>query len=204
MRIAFTTQFVNMRCGHFLIESLQKAGMCLFLFGLVASTSQAQVGPAPIIVVQPLDKVVLDGGTASFEVVAVSVTTLHYQWQFNGADLHGDGATKRAYTIPMATLGNVGRYSVRIRNNGGTVTSSDAILSVIKSTPLTIISGRRMTNGFELQLSGPILSSYVILASTDLENWTAISTNSAPTGSVVFTDATATNRPVRFYRAIAR
>lgn len=193
-----------MRCGHFLIEKLQKAGVCLLLFGLLASESEAQVGPPPIIAVQPLDKVVPDGGTATFEVVAVSATTLHYQWQFNGADIHGDGATKSAYTIPAATLGNVGRYSVRIRNNGGTVTSSDATLSVIKSTPLTIVSGRMMTNGFELQLSGPISSSYVILASTDLENWSAISTNSAPTGSVVFTDATATDHPVRFYRAIAQ
>ena len=185
-------------------EKLPKAGICLLLFGLLASKSEAQVGPPPIIAVQPLDKVVRDGGTAIFDVVAVSATTLHYQWQFNGADLHGDGANKSDYTIPNATPGNVGRYSVQIRNNGGTVRSSDATLSIIKDTPLTIVSGRMMTNGFELQLSGPILSSYFILASTDLENWTAISTNPAPTGSVVFTDATATNRPVRFYRAIAQ
>jgi len=189
-------------CRHFLIEQLQKAGVCLLLFGLLVSKSEAQVGPPPIIAVQPLDKVVRDGGTAIFDVVAVSTTTLHYQWQFNGADLHG--ANKSDYTIPNATPGNVGRYSVQIRNNGGTVKSSDATLSIITNTPLTIVSGRMMTNGFELQLSGPILSSYFILASTDLKNWTAISTNSAPTGSVVFTDATATNRPVRFYRAIAR
>jgi len=187
-----------------LIEKLQKTGLCLLLFGLLVSKSEAQVGPPPVIAVQPLDEIVLDGGTAVFEVVAVSATTLHYQWQFNAADIHGEGATKSTYTIPTATLGNVGRYSVRIRNNGGTVTSSEATLSVVKSTPLTIISGRMATNGFELQLSGPIASSYVILASTDLANWTAIATNSAPTGSVVFTDANATNRPVRFYRAIVQ
>lgn len=197
---------MNVRFGHLLIERVQKAGLCLLLFGFLVSTSQAQVGAPPDIAVQPLDMTVPERGTAIFAVVALSATTLHYQWQFNGADLHGENATKSTYTIPAATLGDAGRYSVRIRNNGGTVTSSDATLSVIQvtNTPLTIVSGQMKTNGFELQLSGPIASSYVILASTDLANWTAISTNPAPTGSVVFTDTTATTRPVQFYRAMAQ
>src|SRR6185369_13007698 len=158
-----------MRYGHCLIERLQKAGLCLVLLGLLVSKSEGQVGPPPFIAVQPSDKTVLTGSMASFDVVAVSATTLRYQWQFNGADIHGEGANKSTYTIANATVGNVGRYSVRVRNNGGTVTSSDATLSVLPNTntPLTIVSGQMLTNGFELQLSGPILSSYVILASPD-------------------------------------
>jgi len=206
MKLAFCSQPVNMRYGHSLIERLQKAGLCLLLLGPLASKSEGQVGPPPVIAVQPSDKTVFNGGTAIFEVVAVSVTTLHYQWQFNGEDIRGEGANKRTYTIATATLGNAGHYSVRLRNNGGTVTSSEATLSILPITnaPLTIVSGQMLTNGFELQLSGPILSSYVILASPDLENWTAISTNAAPTGSVVFTDTDATNSAVRFYRAFTQ
>jgi hypothetical protein len=59
------------------------------------------------------------------------------------------------------------------------------------------------TNGgaFQLQVNG--LTSHgavVFYASTDLLNWSAVFTNSAATGSLQFTDATA-SLPDRFYRA---
>jgi len=47
-------------------------------------------------------------------------------------------------------------------------------------------------------------STYVILASTDLANWTPIATNVANTGTVVFTDTSSSNYPVRFYRAMVQ
>jgi len=40
------------------------------------------------------------------------------------------------------------------------------------------------------------------LASSDLANWTPISTNAALTGNLVFTDTTAANYSVRYYRAV--
>jgi hypothetical protein len=59
-------------------------------------------------------------------------------------------------------------------------------------------------NGFELHLSGPMVSTYVILASTNMLDWIPISTNSTLTGSAVFTDTDAIKKPARFYRATAR
>ena len=58
--------------------------------------------------------------------------------------------------------------------------------------------------GFSFQLSGAPASTYVIEASTNLTDWTPISTNSGLTGSVVFTNSEAANLSQRFYRAMAR
>ena len=74
--------------------------------------------------------------------------------------------------------------------------------AVVTNTPLTLASTGMTTNGFVLQLSGPVGGTYVILASPDLKNWTPISTNVAPSGTVDFTDTTATSRPIQYYRAV--
>jgi hypothetical protein len=59
-------------------------------------------------------------------------------------------------------------------------------------------------NGLELQISGPDSSTYIISASTDLSDWTPIFTNYTDLGNMTFTDTSATNNPVRFYRVEAR
>jgi hypothetical protein len=60
------------------------------------------------------------------------------------------------------------------------------------------------SNGFAFQLSVPIGSTYVIWTTTNLQDWTPISTNIALTGSVVVTDPAATNCSRRFYRAMVQ
>ena len=110
------------------------AAMCLLLGCLCPAISRAQVGPPPVILVQPLDQVVLSGDTAVFSVEASSTTTLHYQWQFNGTDLPGNGAKKSIFTIASAALSDVGKYSVRVSNNGGSVTSSSACLWLLPTS----------------------------------------------------------------------
>jgi VCBS repeat-containing protein len=92
------------------------------------------------------------------------------------------------------------------RASDGSLTSAVATVSltILDNTPLSFSSAGMTAAGFELQLSGPTGSTYVILASTNMLDWTPIFTNSALTGSVVFTDTDAINNPVRFYRAVAR
>jgi hypothetical protein len=59
-----------------------------------------------------------------------------------------------------------------------------------------------MSNGLRLQLDGVFATNSVIIyASTNLVGWLPILTNSPATGSVLFLDSSATNRPRRFYRA---
>jgi hypothetical protein len=58
------------------------------------------------------------------------------------------------------------------------------------------------TNGMRLQLDGVFATNSVIIyASTNLVGWLPILTNSPATGSVLFLDSSATNRPLRIYRA---
>jgi hypothetical protein len=54
--------------------------------------------------------------------------------------------------------------------------------------------------GFQMAFTGAAGSNYVLLASTNLINWTPLMTNPATTNVFDFTDAGATNFPDRFYR----
>jgi hypothetical protein len=51
-----------------------------------------------------------------------------------------------------------------------------------------------------MAFTGAAGSNYVLLASTNLINWTPLMTNPATTNVFDFTDAGATNFPDRFYR----
>ena len=59
-----------------------------------------------------------------------------------------------------------------------------------------------LTNGlFVSTLTGPDAANAVIEASTNLEDWTPLTTNPLTGGSTYFTDPQTTNQPERFYRA---
>lgn len=114
--------------------------------------------------------------------------------------------TVSTLTISNATPADAGSYTLTVSNAVGSVTSSNATLLVLGNVvPVTldiVTSALGMTaKGFNVQLSGPSGSNYVIEASTDLQNWAPISTNAAPSGKVSYTDTAATNFPSRFYRA---
>lgn len=184
------------------IQGLLNGVMCLPLIGMLVSQAHAQVGPPPVIVVQPLDVTAPVGGTANFAVVAVSGTTLSYQWRKDGIDI--PGAKKSNYTIHGAQTTDAGRYSVVVNNAAGAVVSSNALLEVI-DVPLSFTSSVMTTNGFKMQLSGPAGSNFVIFASSNLANWVAISTNAASAGGIAnFTDTSARNFSARFYRALVQ
>jgi hypothetical protein len=110
------------------------------------------------------------------------------------------------FTYLSATNYN-GSDSFTYRANDGTTNGNLATVTinvVNTNAPLSFDSGAMTSTGFELKLSGPPASTYVIEASTNLTDWTAISTNSGLTGSVVFSDTEAANFSQRYYRALAR
>lgn len=68
------------------------------------------------------------GQTATFSVTAVG-SGLNYQWQKGSTAIAG--ATFASYTIPPASTFDSGsKYSVVVRNSGGSVTSNAATLAV--------------------------------------------------------------------------
>ncbi|HZR28712.1 MAG TPA: immunoglobulin domain-containing protein [Terriglobales bacterium] len=92
---------------------------------------------APAITLQPGNRSVTEGSSATFNVRAVGDTPLIYQWRKNGSDIAG--ATASSYTTPVTVAAdNNSLFSVVITNGVGNVTSNDAKLIV--KTPPTITS----------------------------------------------------------------
>jgi hypothetical protein len=183
--------------------------MCLLLWGMLLMECHGQLGAPPVITVQPLDQIVTNGGTAKFTVtVGANVTPVSYQWKFGTNDIPGTSGTivisltptPLSYSISNVDSGDVGSYCVRLTNTGGTRSSSNGVLSTI-SVPLQFMLAQPATNGFKVRVTGVTASHYIIEASSNLLTWVAISTNSATSGIVDYTDPAGTNQSIRFYRA---
>ncbi len=98
--------------------------------GSVASSNAIlTVASSPIILVQPTNLSLAVGSTATLVVTAVGIAPLSYQWLLDDTNLV-DGATNNILTIPNAQTTNSGNYSVTITNSAGSVTSSNAILTI--------------------------------------------------------------------------
>ena len=98
-------------------------------------------------------------------------------------------------------FGNAGAYDVVVSSLYGSVTSSVVNLTV--TLPPVILSTPQITVGntnFTFLLSGPAGSNYVLQVSTNLSNWSPVSTSTIPvSGSVNLSNAiSGYNR--RFYR----
>jgi pectate lyase len=85
---------------------------------------------APSIITQPQDQAnILPGATATFSVIASGSDPLSYQWYYNTSTLLTN-ATAAILTITNVQPVNGGSYSVVINNPGGSITSSNAVLTV--------------------------------------------------------------------------
>ena len=89
---------------------------------------------APTITTQPSPQTVATGATAVFSVSANGTAPFTYQWRKNGGNLSDggniSGATSATLTLANVTSGDAANYSVVVTNAGGSVTSSDAALTV--------------------------------------------------------------------------
>lgn len=101
-------------------------------------------GAGPGITTQPQNQSVLTGSNAVFTVVASGQTPLLYQWSFNQINLtnsaHISGATNATLTVSNVMVNDMGsNYQVVVSNSHGSVTSSNAMLTVL--VPAAVISG---------------------------------------------------------------
>jgi hypothetical protein len=152
----------------------------------------------PAITTQPQSQTVIQGSNAAFNVMAEGMAPLSYQWQWNGTNL--DGATNATLTLDNVTLDRAGAYSVTITNLIGSVTSSNAVLSVYASAAATLNEySFSSANGFQFQVAGVPGFNYAVQESTNLIDWVSLITNTSP---FIFVDANATNFPQQFYRIL--
>jgi hypothetical protein len=83
----------------------------------------------PRIVQQPSSASTWQGLDALFQGIATGGSGLKYQWRRNGEDLAGE--TYSWLSFPPALSDSGARYSVVVSNAAGTVTSEEAVLTVV-------------------------------------------------------------------------
>lgn len=93
-----------------------------------ANLTVTAVPIVPTISIQPTDKSVTEGQTATFSVVASGTFPLAYQWKKDGVNI---GTNASSYTTSVTTLADNGaRFSVVVSNSSGNVTSAEVTLTV--------------------------------------------------------------------------
>jgi hypothetical protein len=90
---------------------------------------------APAITQQPTNQTVIQGGSITFDVTAVGMTPLSYQWLYGTNILAGATNTSLAFTNVQSS--QAGIYSVMITNIVGGVISSNAVLAVVVPPAIT-------------------------------------------------------------------
>jgi hypothetical protein len=81
------------------------------------------------VIAQPASQTVLAGTDVTFSVGVFGPAPLAYQWTFRGTNLAG--ATKATLTLTNVRLFDSGWYAVVATNNFGSVSSSNALLTVL-------------------------------------------------------------------------
>ena len=98
-------------------------------------TSFADVYTAPVIAPptitqQPANTAAVEGGAATFVVIATGTAPLSYQWNFNSNPI--SGATNTTLTLSSVTTNSAGQYNVTVTNSVGATNSTAAMLTVIQ------------------------------------------------------------------------
>jgi uncharacterized lipoprotein YddW (UPF0748 family) len=102
------------------------------------------VNASPAITGQPQSQSVVVNQDVTFAVAASGSEPFHFQWNFSGAPI--SGATLDSYRIASAQYSDGGTYSVTVTNSFGSVSSSNAILTVL-TAPRTL----QVTNIWNIQ-----------------------------------------------------
>lgn len=130
LAISFSTAWTNGRAMYLLFaddNSVTNADGVYQIDNFSASL------PFPGITTQPQDSSVSPGQSVALTVVATGDQPLFYQWRKGGSPI--SGATNATYTIVNAQAPDNGTYSVVVSNAFGTVTSSNAVVTVNCSAP---------------------------------------------------------------------
>lgn len=158
-----------------------------------------QLGDPLTITSQPQSLVRASGASATFTVGATGISPLSYQWMFYGTPV--SGATQASLTLPSVQPAYEGGYSVIVRDPAASRFSYPAALVVCPQSPATNrvgISPMTINGNRYLRVVGHAAAGSVMEASTDLQHWTPVQTNSASSG--LFSRDEPMNQPHRYFR----
>ncbi len=161
---------------------------------LAVETSQVAtltVVVPPVITAQPTNTYAVVGQTVNLNVTATG-GALSYQWH-SASNL--PFATNATLTLANVTTNNTGTYFVTVTNLAGSVTSSNATLTVYATAAPELTLVLYTNSQATLELIGVPTFTYSIEGSTNLTNWIPLTTNVSP---YFYTDTNLFNH--RFYR----
>ena len=95
---------------------------------VISSNAMLTVNVPAGIATQPANQTVTQGSNVVFSVTASGTAPFGYQWTFNGTNLVG--ATSSMLPVNNVQTNNAGTYAVVVTNIAGSVTSSNATLTV--------------------------------------------------------------------------
>ncbi|HXU76504.1 MAG TPA: GH25 family lysozyme [Methylomirabilota bacterium] len=169
-------------------------------FGLVDNLRVEVPAVAPAITAQPVAVAVKVTSNAQFTVTATGIPAASYQWRFNGTNIAG--ASSSSYTQTNAQYADAGNYSVVVTNIAGSMTSSNALLSILTAAPaeLATISWQPDAS-LQLRLTGDPGAIYCVQSSTNLVDWAPLTNITVGAGPFEFNITGLTNDPLRFFRA---
>ncbi len=104
---------------------------------VVSSNATLNVHVPPSIAIQPQTQAVTLGTNATFGVSAAGTAPLMYQWRKNSVNV--SGATNVSYTINNVQGSAAGTYNVVVTNIAGSITSSNATLTVTVPPPVLAV-----------------------------------------------------------------
>jgi len=152
----------------------------------------------PAITSQPQSLTVTNGHSASFTLTAIGLSSLAYQWFFNGTKL--SGATNSTLTLQNALPADAGAYTVVVTNTYGSVTSNPAMLRVF---PLKITAPMLFANGqFQFSFDTATGVNYAVEYSTNLTQWFPLVTLGGIGVPLTLVDPNTAKSHQRFYRII--
>lgn len=160
---------------------------------------------APQITSQPVNQTVGAGAIASFNVAVFAAPPRFYQWQKNGTNLPDSGsfasATNRILTLSHLSPADSGIYSVIVSNALGSVTSSNAQLTVISLPVQTIMQN---SGTIMLTWSAYAGQQYQLQYSAELSpaNWINLGNIIMATNGVVTTTDLVGANTQRYYRVM--
>ena len=92
----------------------------------------------PTIIAQPVSQSIQVGNNVSFSVGYTGDPSFKFQWYKN--DIAIEGQTNSVFTISSASESDAGSYKITVKNDGGSVTSEAAVLTVIVPVAPTIVT----------------------------------------------------------------
>ena len=125
---------------------------------------------------EPAMACVAPGQSLNFRSLVAGFGPFGYQWRFNGEEIPGE--TNSVLTLANIEPFQAGAYAVTVTNLAGSVTTSNAFLSVQR--PPRLGNPAWGPDGFHFLVMATPNLTYLVQTTHDWKQWNVIATNTAP------------------------